>query len=97
MHVLFCTDGSKISFNALHNFAKWTKGAIVDVICVIDWSFLPDEVSVNNDGFASTCANVADTILEFAEKEISKYGSFLSKKKKEEITNNANEAREVVQ
>lgn len=72
MHVLFCTDGSKISFNALHNFAKWTKGAIVDVICVIDWSFLPDEVSVNNDGFASTCANVADTILEFAEKEISK-------------------------
>lgn len=72
MHVLFCTDGSKISFNALHNFAKWTKGAIVDVICVIDWSFLPDEVSLNNDGFASTCANVADTILEFAEKEISK-------------------------
>lgn len=72
MHVLFCTDGSKISFNALHNFAKWTKGAIVDVICVIDWSFLPDEVSINNDGFASTCANVADTILEFAEKEISK-------------------------
>lgn len=72
MHVLFCTDGSKISFNALHNFAKWTKGAIVDVICVIDWSFLPDEVSVNNDGFATSCANVADTILEFTEKEISK-------------------------
>lgn len=72
MHVLFCTDGSKISFNALHNFAKWTKGAVVDVICVIDWSFLPDEVSVNNDGFASSCANVADSILEFAEKEISK-------------------------
>lgn len=72
MHVLFCTDGSKISFNALHNFAKWTKGAIVDVICVIDWSFLPDEVSVNNDGFATSCANVADTILDFTEKEISK-------------------------
>ena len=46
MHVLFCTDGSKISFNALRNFAKWTKGAVVDVICVIDWSFLPDEVTI---------------------------------------------------
>lgn len=72
MHVLFCTDGSKISFNALHNFAKWTKGAVVDVICVIDWTFLPDEVSIEMDGFANSCANVADGILEFAQKEISK-------------------------
>ena len=72
MHVLFCTDGSKISFNALHNFAKWTKGAVVDVICVIDWTFLPDEVSVETEGFANSCANVADTILSFAQKEIEK-------------------------
>ena len=72
MHVLFCTDGSKISFNALHNFAKWTKGAVVDVICVIDWTFLPDEVSIEMDGFANSCANVADGILDFAQKEISK-------------------------
>lgn len=72
MHVLFCTDGSKISFNALHNFAKWTKGAIVDVICVIDWTFLPEEVSIEAEGFSSSCANVADNILDFAEKEICK-------------------------
>lgn len=72
MHVLFCTDGSKISFNALHNFAKWTKGAVVDVICVIDWTFLPDEVSIEMDGFANSCANVADGILDFAQKEIAK-------------------------
>ena len=72
MHVLFCTDGSKISFNAFHNFAKWTKGAVVDVICVIDWTFLPDEVSIEMDGFANSCANVADGILDFAQKEIAK-------------------------
>lgn len=72
MRVLFCTDGSGISFNALKNFAKWSKGAIVDVICVIDWSFLPDEVSIEEEGFSNSCANVADNILDYAEKEIAK-------------------------
>ena len=47
MKVLFCTDGSKISFNALHNFAKWApENTIIDTICVIDWSFLPDDVVI---------------------------------------------------
>lgn len=80
MHVLFCTDGSKISFNALHNFAKWTKGAIVDVICVIDWTFLPDEVSIEADGFANSCASVADNILDFAEKEVAKTNLILGQR-----------------
>lgn len=72
MRVLFCTDGSKISFNTLHNFANWSKGAIVDVICVIDWTFLPEEVMIEEQGFSNSCANVADNILDFAEKEIIK-------------------------
>lgn len=72
MRVLFCTDGSKISFNALKNFAKWSKGAVVDTICVIDWTFLPDEVSIEEEGFSNSCANVADNILKFSEKEIAK-------------------------
>lgn len=80
MHVLFCTDGSKISFNALHNFAKWTKGAIVDVICVIDWTFLPDEVSIEAEGFANSCASVADNILDFAEKEVAKTNLILGQR-----------------
>ena len=70
MKVLFCTDGSKISFNALRNFSGWNKDALIDVICVIDWSFLPDEVSIEDEGFSNSCANVADTILEHAKKEI---------------------------
>ena len=69
MKVLFCTDGSKISFNALHNFAKWSKNAIVDAICVIDWSFLPDDISIEAEGFSINCANIADSILEYTKKE----------------------------
>lgn len=80
MRALFCTDGSKISFNALHNFAKWSKGAIVDVICVIDWSFLPDEVRIEEAGFANSCANVADNILDYAEKEIARTNLILGDK-----------------
>ena len=74
MKILFCTDGSKISFNAIRSFSHWVKDAIVDIICVIDWSFLPDEVSIENTGFASSCANIADNILNNAEDEIIKVG-----------------------
>lgn len=80
MRVLFCTDGSKISFNALNNYAKWSKGAIVDVICVIDWSFLPDEVVIEEEGFSNSCANIADNILNYAQQEISKTNLIMGNK-----------------
>ena len=67
MRILFCTDGSKISFNALKNFSRWVKNVIVDTICIIDWSFLPEDVNVEADGFAASCANIADNILNYAE------------------------------
>ncbi len=74
MKILFCTDGSKISFNALKNFSNWVNEAVVDSICIIDWSFLPEEVSIETSGFATSCANIADNILNYAENEIKKYG-----------------------
>lgn len=74
MKILFCTDGSKISFNALYNISAWIKSAVVDTICVIDWSFLPDEITVEEENFTYSCANVADTILDYAEGEIKKLG-----------------------
>ena len=74
MKILFCTDGSKISFNALKNISGWIKNAVVDTICVIDWSFLPDEISIEEENFSYSCANVADTILDYAEEEIKKSG-----------------------
>ena len=65
MRILFCTDGSKLSFNALRNFSDYVCGdVIVDVICVIDWSFLPDDVVIEETGFVNNCRNVADTVLE---------------------------------
>ena len=80
MKALFCTDGSKISFKALKNFSGWQKEAIIDVICIIDWTFLPDEVSIGEDGFANSCANVADSILDYAEKEIKSLNMNLGRK-----------------
>lgn len=74
MKVLFCTDGSKISFNALKNISGWVKNAEIDTICVIDWSFLPDEISIEEENFTYSCANTADTILDYAEEEIKNLG-----------------------
>lgn len=74
MKILFCTDGSKISFNSLKNISHWIKEAVVDVICVIDWSFLPDTVSIEEENFSYSCANIADTILDYAQDEIRAIG-----------------------
>jgi len=89
--VLFCTDGSNISINGLKNLSKWLgvkgakeeNGAIVDVISVIDWSFLPDNIVIEADGFTARCANVADDILDFAREEIEKCGLLFGEKFKQ--------------
>ena len=78
MKILFCTDGSKISFNSLENFSKWHKSATVDIICVIDWSFLPDEVYIEESGFANSCANIACSILENAKQKVIDLGMNLN-------------------
>ena len=67
MNVLFCTDGSEISFRALRNFSKWARNAEIDAICVVDWSFLPDSVAIEDSRFETSCANVAGSILEKVE------------------------------
>ena len=74
MRILFCTDGSKISFNALKNISRWVKNAFVDTICVIDWSFLPSEINIEDKNFTYSCSNMAETILEYAKEEIEKLG-----------------------
>lgn len=74
MKILFCTDGSKISFNALKNIAYWIKQATIDTICVIDWNILPAEITIDEENFSFSCANVADTILDYTEEEIKNLG-----------------------
>lgn len=74
MRILFCTDGSKISFNALKNISHWVKNPEIDTICVIDWSFLPEEINIEDKNFTYSCSNMAETILEHAKEEIEKLG-----------------------
>ena len=80
MKVLFCTDGSKISYEALTNSSNWINNPVVDVLCVADWSFLPDTLSVEGSDFAMKCANSADSILDFSENFIKDSGANLGKK-----------------
>lgn len=72
MKILFCTDGSKISFNALKNASHWLKDATVDTICAIDWSLLPNDINIEAPDFMTSCTNTADTILDYAKNEIEK-------------------------
>lgn len=80
MKVLFCTDGSKISYHSILNFAHWIKDFSAEIICVIDWSFLPDTVSIEDSEFACQCANSADSILDYTEKFLQENGINVTKK-----------------
>ena len=80
MKVLFCTDGSKISYAAIQNFTHWVKDLTVDILCAIDWSLLPDTVAVENSEFAMQCANSADSILEYSEKYLTESGINIGEK-----------------
>lgn len=70
MKILFCTDGSQISFNALKNISCWVREAVIDVICVADLTFLPSEITVAE--FSASCPDIAQSILNYAQEEINK-------------------------
>ncbi len=74
MRVLFCTDGSRISYQAIQNFYYWMKPFTADIICAIDWSFLPDTVSIEDSEFAMQCTNSADSILNYSERFLQECG-----------------------
>ncbi len=79
MKALFCTDGSKISFNAIYNFSNWSKREVTDAICVIDWNFLPEDIDIEQSDFNTSCSSLADNILKFTEDELTKNGLNLGK------------------
>ena len=74
MKVLFCTDGSKISYHSIQNFSHWVKDFSVDIICAVDWSFLPVSVSVEDSEFGAQCANSANAILAYSENYLKEQG-----------------------
>lgn len=73
MKILFCTDGSDISLFALENASKFIPDAVVDIICVIDWSFLPASMNIENENYSKVYENIADSVLVFSEKEVIKH------------------------
>lgn len=82
MNVLFCTDGSKISYNSIINFSSWVKDFSLDILSVIDWSCLPDSIPIENTEFASQCSTSAGVILDYAETYLKEMGLNISQKVK---------------
>lgn len=80
MKVLFCTDGSEISLNAFNNFSNLIKEAVIDIICVIDWSFLPTSMNIEEEGYTKAYENIADSVLNFAENLVTEKGFALGEK-----------------
>lgn len=74
MRILFCTDGSEISSNALHNAMNLIKEAVIDPICVIDWSFLPSSMNIESAGYSQAYENIAESVLNFAGSDIEEKG-----------------------
>lgn len=64
MKILFCTDGSKISYVALDNFIKWVKNYKIDILSVADLGVVPDTTSLEASEFAMYCTKSVDKIIE---------------------------------
>lgn len=80
MRVLFCTDGSKTSLETLRNASKWLGNAIMDIICVIDWTFLPDTMSIEKEDYLNLYDEIAERVLDFTEKECRELGVIIGEK-----------------
>lgn len=80
MNVLFCTDGSKISYNSILNFSSWVKDFSLDILSVVDWSCLPDSISIENSEFATQCSTSANVILDYAETYLKEMGLNVAQK-----------------
>lgn len=74
MRILFCTDGSEISMNAFYNMTQLVEDAVIDAICVIDWSFLPTSMNIDSTNYSKAYENIADSILNFSQNLIQENG-----------------------
>lgn len=68
MKILFCSDGSECSLNSFKNATSFIKKGTVDIICVIDWSFLPDTMNMDKDSFSHIYDNISESVLNYASK-----------------------------
>lgn len=84
MRILFCTDGSEISLNSFYNASQYLmqkkESITVDPICIIDWSFLPTSMNIEDENYSKAYENIADSVLNFAENLIQETGFQLGNK-----------------
>jgi nucleotide-binding universal stress UspA family protein len=52
----------------------------LDILSVVDWSCLPDSVSIENSEFASQCSTSANVILDYAETYLKEMGLNVAQK-----------------
>lgn len=74
MQALFCTDGSKISYNAIVNFSNWFKNFSVNILSVSDMTYLPDSVLFNGNKYVTECKNSTNSIIEYTQNYLSEKG-----------------------
>ena len=67
MKVLFCTDGSSKSFNAIDNFSKWFNNFEADIVSVSDMAYFTDEMLVSNGKILEKCSNNVNNILNYSQ------------------------------
>lgn len=67
MQVLFCTDGSKTSYNAILNFSHWFKSFSVNILSVSDMTYLPDSVLFNANKYVTECKNSTNSVIEYTQ------------------------------
>ena len=63
MEILFCTDGSQISYDSIINFSKWFKNLNTDILSVADWTCLSDTLIGDGAGVMAYCTNNANAII----------------------------------
>ena len=80
MNILFCTDGSECSIAAFKNAAHFIKNAEIDIICVIDWNFLPLSMNLDASNYSEMYDNIADSVLNYAEKLVINYNLQVKRK-----------------
>ena len=63
MKILFCTDGSLTSFNAIKNYSQWFNNFEVDVLSISDLTYFYDNIVFNNNKLVEQCSNNVQNIL----------------------------------
>lgn len=74
MKVLFCTDGSSKSFNAINNFSKLFNEIETDILSVSDMTYFNDNILMYNDKIIEQCSNNVDSIIKTAEEYLENIG-----------------------